>query len=134
MNTQFIDNKISMDLPEPNLWVVMDHRVHQTFGCACLFMCFKRSHQMSVQVASEGLCIQLLFCTAGIMFWPWELTEDGHEAHWSVNYLGHFLLTHLLLPSLIATADTTNATTRVVNLTSSVHYIGSINFQDAVSL
>ncbi|KAK3883259.1 hypothetical protein Pcinc_012393 [Petrolisthes cinctipes] len=75
--------------------------------------------------------LQILVNNAGIMFWPRELTEDGNEAHWSVNYLGHFLLTHLLLPCLKANRPTTTTiSSRVVNLTSSVHYIGSINFED----
>lgn len=37
---------------------------------------------------------------AGIMCNPFELSEDGYEMHLQVNYLGHFLLTALLLPSI----------------------------------
>ncbi|KAG7176667.1 Dehydrogenase/reductase SDR family member on chromosome X-like [Homarus americanus] len=73
--------------------------------------------------------LHLLVNNAGIMFWPKEITEDGHESHWSVNYLGHFLLTHLLFPSLVANS-TPERPARVVNLSSSAHYIGSINFDD----
>lgn len=63
------------------------------------------------------------------MFWPLEITEDGFEYHWSVNYLGHFLLTQLLWPVLKA-SSTPDQPARVVNLSSSIHYLGSINFDD----
>lgn len=76
-----------------------------------------------------SLPLHILVNNAGIMFWPCEMTEDGYESHWSVNYLGHFLLTHLLFPTLVASSSL-ESPSRVVNLTSSVHYIGSINFDD----
>ncbi|XP_076038533.1 retinol dehydrogenase 11-like isoform X3 [Oratosquilla oratoria] len=67
--------------------------------------------------------------SAGIMFAQYGKTEEGFEFHWSVNYLGHFLLTHLCLPLLI-NSGTSAAPSRVVNLSSCVHYTGSICFQD----
>ena len=30
--------------------------------------------------------------------------KDGHETHFAVNHLGHFLLTHLLMGELVRTA------------------------------
>ncbi|KAK8387532.1 hypothetical protein O3P69_018221 [Scylla paramamosain] len=76
-----------------------------------------------------GMPLHVLVNNAGIMFWPWNVTEDGHEHHWSVNYLGHFLLSHLLAPHLAA-SSTLNQPSRVVNLSSSIHYMGGINFND----
>lgn len=84
------------------------------------------------QFLKLNLPLHLLVNNAGIMFWPEETTEDGYESHWSVNYLGHFLLTHLLYPVLKTSSSPKNPS-RVVNLTSSVHYIGSINFDDIAS-
>lgn len=63
------------------------------------------------------------------MFGPYIETRDGYESQFSTNYLGHFLLTHLLLPRLKA-AGTKNAKARVVNVTSCAHILGEIKFED----
>lgn len=60
---------------------------------------------------------------------PFKLTEDGFESQLAVNYLGHFLLTHLLLPQLRA-GGTKECNSRVVNVSSCVHLIGNIDFDD----
>ncbi|VDM59210.1 unnamed protein product [Angiostrongylus costaricensis] len=45
--------------------------------------------------------IDILINNAGVMMYPrYEKTVDGHELTWQTNHLGHFLLTHLLLPAL----------------------------------
>ncbi|CAJ0590417.1 unnamed protein product [Cylicocyclus nassatus] len=45
--------------------------------------------------------IDILINNASVMFLPnYERTVDGHELTWQCNYLGPFLLTHLLLPGL----------------------------------
>uniref|UniRef100_A0A1I7Y0K5 Oxidoreductase, short chain dehydrogenase/reductase family protein n=1 Tax=Steinernema glaseri TaxID=37863 RepID=A0A1I7Y0K5_9BILA len=67
-------------------------------------------------------CLDILINNAGIMFYPkFELTVDGHEKTWQSNYLGHFLLTELLLPKLKSAPNG-----RVVNQSSAVHFYGSI--------
>lgn len=43
----------------------------------------------------------------------------------AVNHLGHFMLTKLLMPKLLAAKEA-----RVVNLTSRAHEDGKINFDD----
>lgn len=46
----------------------------------------------------RNLPLALLICNAGIMAPPNRLvTEDGFEQQFQVNYLGHWMLTHLLL-------------------------------------
>lgn len=66
---------------------------------------------------------------AGVMFTPYQETEDGFESHLSTNYLGHCLLTALLLPRLIS-AGTPKRMARIVNVSSCVHKVARINFDD----
>ncbi|KAF4530086.1 hypothetical protein B566_EDAN001342 [Ephemera danica] len=73
--------------------------------------------------------IHVLYNNAGIMHVPFELTVDGHESQFAVNYLGHFLLTHLLLPRLEASVEN-NIASRVVNVSSYAHYGGNMEFED----
>jgi len=73
--------------------------------------------------------VDLLLNNAGIMFAPFKLTADGYESHFAINFLGHFLLTHLLLPQLrVAGKEGKNA--RIVNVSSCVNLIGRINYKD----
>ncbi|MGH8127286.1 MAG: SDR family oxidoreductase [Gammaproteobacteria bacterium] len=53
------------------------------------------------------------------------LTEDGIEATFAVNHLGYFLLTLLLLDRLVASAPA-----RIVNVASTAHYRGTLDFDD----
>lgn len=76
-----------------------------------------------------SLCIKQPF-SAGIMFVPYAKTEDGFESHFAVNYLGHCLLTHLLMPRMIDTAKEKETNCRIVNVSSCAHLAGSINFKD----
>jgi NAD(P)-dependent dehydrogenase (short-subunit alcohol dehydrogenase family) len=56
------------------------------------------------------------------------VTEDGFEAQFQVNYLGHFLLTACLLPVLrLASAP------RVIHVSSLAHQFGWIAFNDLQS-
>lgn len=70
------------------------------------------------------------FFPAGIMFVPHSLTEDGFESQLGVNYVGHFLLTHLLFPTMIETGRQSISNVRIVNVSSCAHIPGDINFDD----
>ncbi|ACA99476.1 MULTISPECIES: oxidoreductase [Cyanophyceae] len=72
--------------------------------------------------------LNLLINNAGIMFPPYSQTVDGFESQFCVNYLGHFLLTALLIDLMPDTAES-----RVVSLSSNAHKFGKINFQDLQS-
>jgi len=61
--------------------------------------------------------IHVLMNNAGVMaLEKREVTEDGNEVQFQTNYLGHFLLTHLLLPVLKKSAPA-----RIVCLSSIAH-------------
>uniref|UniRef100_A0A2H8TZU1 Dehydrogenase/reductase SDR family member on chromosome X n=1 Tax=Melanaphis sacchari TaxID=742174 RepID=A0A2H8TZU1_9HEMI len=64
--------------------------------------------------------IHILVNNAGVMFVPYEICEDGYEAHWTINYLSHFLLTELLLPAL-KKSGSTNEHARIINVSSCAH-------------
>lgn len=60
---------------------------------------------------------------------PQKYTEDGFESHMAINYLGHFLLTHLLLPQLKASGRN-GKNSRIINVSSCVHNNGEIDYND----
>jgi NAD(P)-dependent dehydrogenase (short-subunit alcohol dehydrogenase family) len=82
----------------------------------------------SVRSFADGLAearVDLLINNAGVMAPPRRLTKDGFESQFGTNHLGHFALTGLLLPRLLATAEP-----RVVTVSSPAHRIGRIRFGD----
>lgn len=62
---------------------------------------------------------------------PYNLTKDGFEIQWQVNYLAPHILTSSLLPLLLSTAslcDTKNRV-RVVNVSSAAAMFGGATIQ-----
>ncbi|KAI3879918.1 hypothetical protein MKW98_018157 [Papaver atlanticum] len=75
--------------------------------------------------------LNILINNAGIMFCPYQLSEDGIEIQFATNHLGHFHLTNLLLGNMKNTATSTGIQGRIVNLSSIAHvhtYDGGIRF------
>lgn len=89
----------------------------------------KSVKEFAQKVLEKYPTIHLLVNNAGIMYGDYHLTEDGFESQLAVNHLGHFYLTHLLLPAL-KKGGTTGESARVVNVTSCAHYPGKIYFDD----
>jgi NAD(P)-dependent dehydrogenase (short-subunit alcohol dehydrogenase family) len=67
--------------------------------------------------------LDLLVNNAGVMAVPLRHTPDGFESQLGTNHFGHFALTGLLLPRLLARPGA-----RVVTVTSFMHRIGRIDF------
>jgi NAD(P)-dependent dehydrogenase (short-subunit alcohol dehydrogenase family) len=77
----------------------------------------------------RGIALDLLINNAGVMALPKrELTEDGFERQFGTNHLGHFALTGLLLPALLAAPAP-----RVVTVASLAHRTGKIEFDNLQS-
>ena len=72
--------------------------------------------------------LDLLINNAGVMVPPFGRTCDGFELQFGTNHLGHFALTGLLLPLLLATPGS-----RVVTMSSAAHKMGRIRFEDLQS-
>jgi NAD(P)-dependent dehydrogenase (short-subunit alcohol dehydrogenase family) len=69
--------------------------------------------------------LHLLINNAGVMYTPFEHTVEGFEIQFGTNHVGHFLLTCLLVPQLLA-----DPPSRVVNLSSGGHMTSDIVWDD----
>ncbi|KAL1556384.1 NADP-retinol dehydrogenase [Salvia divinorum] len=70
---------------------------------------------------SLNLPLNLLINNAGKFSYDHGVTEDRIEMTFATNYLGHFLLTKLLLKKMIESAKTSGVQGRIVNVSSSIH-------------
>ncbi|MCP9264514.1 Protein, isoform C [Dirofilaria immitis] len=78
---------------------------------------FTTIRKFADEIKHEVDKIDILVNNAGIMFYPkFELTKDSYEMTWQTNYLGHFLLTELLLPLIKKSPNG-----RIINVSSSLH-------------
>ncbi|MFI8995068.1 oxidoreductase [Streptomyces sp. NPDC053542] len=69
--------------------------------------------------------LDLLINNAGVMALPHRRTADGFEMQFGTNHLGHFALTGLLLPALLATPGA-----RVVTVSSGFHALANVDLSD----
>ncbi len=75
---------------------------------------------------SEHPRLDVLINNAGLYTDRLELTKDGYEMQFGVNHLGHFLLTLSLLPAM----QCCRHCTRVINVSSAMHFKGTMGFDD----
>ncbi|AJT67218.1 oxidoreductase [Streptomyces chattanoogensis] len=73
----------------------------------------------------DGDRLDLLINNAGVMALPYRTTADGFEMQFGTNHLGHFALTGLLLPRLLATPGA-----RIVTVSSMMHALSDIDLSD----
>lgn len=91
--------------------------------------CFEDIHEVSEEVKTRIPRLDVLINNVGARFIKRQVTADGYEMTLSLNYLGHFLLTHLLLDLFEK-----NKKGRIVNVASSAHEsCSNIHFKDLQS-
>ena len=73
----------------------------------------------------SGQPIDVLMNNAGVMACPFGHTADGFEMQFGTNHLGHFELTRLLEPAVVAGDDP-----RIVILSSAAHGIADVDLDD----
>jgi NAD(P)-dependent dehydrogenase (short-subunit alcohol dehydrogenase family) len=71
------------------------------------------------RIASAHDRIDVLMCNAGVMATPQATTEDGFDAQFAINVLGHWALVGRLLPIIEATPGA-----RIVTLSSTAQHVG----------
>lgn len=93
------------------------------------------SSQESVRAAANAILaktstVNVLINNAGVMMIPTrESSVDNFEMQLATNYLGHFLLFHLLKDALLK-GSTPEFNSRLVNVSSSGHHSSEIVFDD----
>ncbi|KAA3670786.1 retinol dehydrogenase 12 [Paragonimus westermani] len=86
----------------------------------------KSVREFAARITPKYPKINYLINNAGLALANYETTKDGFEKTIGVNYLGPFLLTELLLPNLKNAAPNS----RIVIVSSMVHYWGSLRKPD----
>ena len=82
--------------------------------------------QAADEFKSRSDRLDILINNAGIMAVPFSMTEDRYEIQFGTCHMGHALLTKLLLPTLLKTAEEPGADVRVVNLSSEGHNMAPV--------
>jgi NAD(P)-dependent dehydrogenase (short-subunit alcohol dehydrogenase family) len=85
----------------------------------------KSVHQFAENIKKLYSRLDVLLNNAGIILYPYRITEDGFESQIGINHLGHFALTGLLL-GLIEKTDGA----RVVLVSSIGHRMGTLDFEN----
>ena len=88
----------------------------------CDMSSLKSIRDFCTKILESESRIHILINHATAMWYPLKRTNEGHEWHWGVNHLSHFVVTQLLMPLLLrGTPDA-----RVITLSSSWHSRGKI--------
>ena len=85
----------------------------------------RSTRELAAEIQGRYQRLDVLVNNAGRLISHRSVTEDGLETTFALNHLGYFLLTNLLVDLLKVSAHS-----RVVNVASSAHRMGTIDFDD----
>ena len=85
----------------------------------------KDIRELAQQFKDQYIRLDVLVNNAGATFAERQLSVDGIEMTFALNHLGYFLLTNLLLDLLEKSEPA-----RIINVSSSLHKMGKLDFQD----
>ncbi len=91
----------------------------------CDFSSQDAIRQLATEFCNRYRRLDVLVNNAGSVYARRRLTIDGIETTFAVNHLGYFLLTNLLHDIVVASAPA-----RIVNVASTAHYRGTLDFND----
>ncbi|XP_069626600.1 polyprenol dehydrogenase [Haliaeetus albicilla] len=98
----------------------------------CDLASMKSIRQFVQRFRAKDCPLHVLVNNAGVMLVPERNTEDGFEEHFGLNYLGHFLLTNLLL-DMLKQSGTHSHNARIITVSSATHYVGKLHLNDLQS-
>ena len=79
----------------------------------------------AADISQRVKSIDILINNAAIMACPFAKTVDGIESQFGTNYVGHFLLTNMIMNRLIGGQGA-----RIVNVSSSAHQMADVELDD----
>ncbi|KAI1332960.1 hypothetical protein F5Y16DRAFT_354446 [Xylariaceae sp. FL0255] len=92
---------------------------------------FESVRQCAADFLAQEQRLDILFLNAGIITVKPGVTKEGYELHFGLNYLGHALLSRLLVPVMLRTADQQVGDVRIIVVSSEGHEVapaGGIQF------
>lgn len=92
---------------------------------SCELASFQSIRNFAKTFQSKYSELHILINNAGVWGNKFETTQDGIEQTFAVNHLAPFLLTNLLLDTIKKSQPA-----RIINVSSSLHYQGRINFDN----
>ncbi|XP_059013905.1 dehydrogenase/reductase SDR family member on chromosome X isoform X1 [Mustela lutreola] len=95
----------------------------------CDLASLKSIRQFVQTFKKKKIPLHVLVNNAGVMMVPQRRTRDGFEEHFGLNYLGHFLLTNLLLDTM-KESGSPGCCARVLTVSSATHYIAELDMED----
>ncbi|XP_010533466.1 PREDICTED: short-chain dehydrogenase TIC 32, chloroplastic isoform X2 [Tarenaya hassleriana] len=73
------------------------------------------------QFLAQDLPLNILINNAGVFSPNLEFSEEKIELTFATNYLGHYLLTEMLMEKMVETAEKSGVQGRIINLSSVIH-------------